>query len=290
MRLHFSPRPRKRLFVTHFVGDMFATAVTALRQEVTAIVRSATSGQDEVLVVLQSGGGTVTGYGLVAAQLLRIKDAGLRLTVAVEQVAASGGYMVACVGDTIVCSPFAVVGSIGVVQEIPNFYDRLKREGVEFHEITAGEYKRVLSPTKEATPKDLQKAKEDIEEVWQLFKDFVTEQRPSLDINVVATGEVWFGKRAVEIGLCDAIQASDDILTDFVDQGYDVYTVKYEEPVEELFEKIFNFGKVSAWQGNPMGLLFGQGLYKAVSFLADLGTASSKYEEKLERWNTLLMA
>ena len=253
-------------------------------------MRSATSGQDEVLVVLQSGGGTVTGYGLVAAQLLRIKDAGLRLTVAVEQVAASGGYMVACVGDTIVCSPFAVVGSIGVVQEIPNFYDRLKREGVEFHEITAGEYKRVLSPTKEATPKDLQKAKEDIEEVWQLFKDFVTEQRPSLDINVVATGEVWFGKRAVEIGLCDAIQASDDILTDFVDQGYDVYTVKYEEPVDELFEKIFNFGKVSAWQGNPMGLLFGRGLYKAVSFLADLGTASSKYEEKLERWNTLLMA
>jgi signal peptide peptidase SppA len=287
MRLHFSAR-KKRLFVTHVLGDLFASAVSALRREVTAIVRNAESG-DEVLVVLQSAGGTVTGYGLLTAQLLRIKDAGLKLTIAVEQVAASGGYMAASVGDVIFCSPFAVVGSIGVLQEMPNFYERLKREGVQFHQITAGDFKRVLSLTKEATPEDLKKAKEDVEDVWKLFKDFVAEQRPSLKMDLVATGEVWFGKRALEVGLCDAIQVSDDVLTDFMDRGYDVYRVKYEEPVEKLFEKFWNLDKVSAGKGNTLGLLLHWFLQKVVSLLqVDVGTDST-YKETLESWNTILL-
>jgi serine protease SohB len=246
---------RRRLFVTYFYGDILASTVAVLRREVTAMVRSATPGADEVLVVLQSGGGTVTGYGLVAAQLLRLKAAGLTLTVAVEQVAASGGYMAACVGDTIVCSPFAVVGSIGVIQEMPNVHERLKREGIEFHQVTAGQYKRVLSPTKEVTPEDLQKTKEDIDEVWTLFKDFVSEQRPSLKMDTVATGEVWYGKRAVELGLCDALQAADDVLIDFMDRGYDVYQVKYEEPVPDFWEQLTGKATATGAGSGGSGLL-----------------------------------
>ena len=255
MRTLFSnARKRKRLFVTYFVGDVFASTVAILRKEVTAIVRSAEPG-DEALVVLQSAGGTVTGYGLAAAQLLRIKEAGLALTIAVEQVAASGGYMAACVGDTIICSPFAVVGSIGVIQDMPNIYERLKREGVEFHQISAGEYKRVLSPTKEVKQADLKKAKEEMEDVWTLFKDFVSEQRPALKIDAVATGEAWYGKRALELGLCDALQAADDVLIGFIDRGYDVYHVKYEVPDTNMLSKFLEFGKASTSSRGDVGLL-----------------------------------
>lgn len=280
---------KKRLFVTHFLGDILASAVSVLRKEVTAIVRSAEPG-DEVLVVLQSAGGTVTGYGLVAAQLLRIKEASLPLTVAVEQVAASGGYMAACVGNVIVCSPFAVVGSIGAVQNMPNVFERLKREGIAFHQITAGEFKRVLSPTKEVTPEDLKKAQEDVEEVWTLFKDFVSEQRPALNLDIVATGEVWFGKKALDLGLCDAIQAADDVLTDFVDRGYDVYRVKYEEPITEFFDKILEeLGKVAAAKDGP-GLLLRLVQKIAPQLQGELGFGN-KYQENWDIfWNRVLFA
>jgi ClpP class serine protease len=181
--------------------------------------------------------------------------------------------MAACVGDTIVCSPFAVVGSIGVIQEMPNVYERLKREGVEFHQVTAGQYKRVLSPTKEVTPEDLQKSKDDIEEVWTLFKDFVSEQRPTLDMDTVATGEVWYGKRAVEVGLCDAVQAADDVLIEFIDRGYDVYRVKYEEPIPDFWEQLT--GKATASSTTESGLgssLLRWCLQKIVALLqAELG-------------------
>lgn len=175
------------LFVTKFPGDVQASQVAELREEVTAIVRSAKPG-DEALVVLQSGGGTVTGYGLAAAQLLRFKEAGMKLTIVVEQVAASGGYMMCCVADKIVSSPFAVLGSIGVITDIPNVYDRLKKEGIEFQTVTAGKYKRTITPTKKVTKEDFDKTKEDVEGILTLFKQFVHQNRPSLDIDEVATG------------------------------------------------------------------------------------------------------
>ena len=175
------------LFVTKFPGDVQASQVAELREEVTAIVRSAKPG-DEALVVLQSGGGTVTGYGLAAAQLLRFKEAGMKLTIVVEQVAASGGYMMCCVADKIVSSPFAVLGSIGVITDIPNVYDRLKKEGIEFQTVTAGKYKRTITPTKRVTKEDFDKTKEDVEGILTLFKQFVHQNRPSLDIDDVATG------------------------------------------------------------------------------------------------------
>jgi len=219
----------KRLYVTNFPGDMMASQLNELREEVTCIVRSAKPG-DEALVVLESGGGTVTGYGLATAQLLRLKESGMTVTIAVEQVAASGGYMMCCVAHKIVGSPFAVFGSIGVVAQIPNVYDRLKKEGVEFQTVTAGKFKRTITPFKKVTPEDLKKTEEDIEDVFGLFRDFVGKNRPVLNIQEVATGETWFGTDALEKKLCDEIGTVDDILVKYVDDGWEVYEVRYTPP------------------------------------------------------------
>lgn len=229
---------KKSLFVTEFNGDGSASQVEFFREEVTAILRASSSSSnndDEALVILQSPGGTVTGYGLAAAQLKRFKDHGMKLTICVEQVAASGGYMMCCIGDRIIASPFAVLGSIGVISELPNVYERLKTEGIEFQTVTAGKYKRTLTPTKKVTKEDFEKSKQDLEQVYNLFKDFVKDNRPSLDIESVATGEVWFGKDALDRGLCDEIKTADDVLMEFVDAGYDVYDVRYEDPAAAAF-------------------------------------------------------
>lgn len=221
----------KSLFVMDFPGDVQASQLNELREEVTGVIRNAKPG-DEVLVILQSGGGTVTGYGLAAGQLVRLKEKGLYLTIAVEQVAASGGYMMSCVADKIIASPFAVLGSIGVISEIPNVYERLKEEGIKFQTVTAGEFKRTLTPTKKITKEDLAKSEEDIAEIFNLFKGWVAQNRPSLNIDEVATGETWFGPAALEKGLCDDIKTVDDILLDYIDNQYSVYKVKYDPPPE----------------------------------------------------------
>jgi len=222
---------RKSIFVTRFPGDVQASQLDDLREEATAIIRSAQPG-DEVLMVLESGGGTVTGYGLAAGQLKRFKEKGMKLTICVEQVAASGGYMMCCVADRIVASPFAVLGSIGVISDIPNVYERLKKEGIEFQTITAGKYKRTITPTKKITKEDVEKSKDDINDILQLFKGFVKENRPSLDIEAVATGETWFGTDAMARGLCDEIKTADDVLLEYVDMNYNVYEVAYNPPIE----------------------------------------------------------
>merc|ERR1712224_742977 len=195
------------------------------------VIRNAKPG-DEALVILQSGGGTVTGYGLAAGQLVRLKEKGLKLTIAVEQVAASGGYMMSCVADRIVASPFAVIGSIGVISEVPNVYERLKEEGIQFQTVTAGEFKRTLTPTKKITKEDIAKSEEDIAEIFELFKGWVEQNRPQLNIEEVATGETWFGPAALEKGLCDEIKTVDDVILEHIDDNYNVYKVKYEPPPE----------------------------------------------------------
>jgi signal peptide peptidase SppA len=203
----------KHVYVLSFFGDVTASQVSTLRQEITAVLRNANVARgDEVVLVLNTGGGTVTGYGLAAAQLQRLKEKGVKLTICVEQVAASGGYMMACVADTILCAPFAVIGSIGVITEQPNVYERLKKEGVVFSTVTAGKYKRTLTPTKQIDPKDQAKLKEDIEQVLKLFADFVGENRPQLDIANVATGETWLGPDALENKLVDGLSTVDEVI------------------------------------------------------------------------------
>jgi len=221
----------KHVFVLSFPGDVTASQVAGLRQEVTALSRFANASRgDEVVLLLNTGGGTVTGYGLAAAQLMRIKSLGLNLHICVEQVAASGGYMMACCADRITASPFAVIGSIGVISELPNVYERLNREGIEFLTVTAGKYKRTLTPTKKPTDEDFVKTKADIEQVLVLFKDWVKTQRPVLDIDAVATGETWFGPDALERKLVDELITSDDVLLQKFDEGCEIFSVKYEEP------------------------------------------------------------
>ena len=226
---------RPHVYVLTFFGDVTASQVGGLRQEVTAVLGAAQLHRgDEVVLVLNTGGGTVTGYGLAAAQLARIKDAGLKLTVCVEQVAASGGYMMACVADHLTAAPFAVIGSIGVVTEQPNVYERLRREGVEFATVTAGEYKRTLTPTKKIDKRDKAKLKEDIEQVLVLFKGFVARHRPVLDIDRVATGETWFGPDALALNLVDQLVTADDVLLDKVHSGAEVFSITYQEEEEGL--------------------------------------------------------
>ncbi|MGD8109054.1 protease SohB [Vibrio sp. TRT 21S02] len=201
------------LFVLDFNGSIDAKEVAALREEVTAILAVAREG-DEVLLRLESGGGMVHGYGLASSQLDRIKAAGLPLTIAVDKVAASGGYMMACIADKIVSAPFAIVGSIGVIAQLPNFNKLLKKHDIEFEQLTAGEYKRTLTMFGENTDKAREKFKQELEETHGLFKDFIRERRPELELDKVATGEHWFGTQAHELGLVDEIKTSDDIVVE----------------------------------------------------------------------------
>lgn len=199
------------LFVLDFNGSIDAKEVTSLREEITAILAVAGEG-DEVLLRLESGGGMVHGYGLASSQLDRIKAAGLPLTIAVDKVAASGGYMMACVADKIVSAPFAIVGSIGVIAQIPNFNKLLKKHDIEFEQMTAGEYKRTLTMFGENTDKARDKFKQELEETHDLFKDFIRQHRPALELEKVATGEHWFGTQAKALGLIDEVSTSDDLI------------------------------------------------------------------------------
>ncbi|MFM2478421.1 protease SohB [Celerinatantimonas sp. MCCC 1A17872] len=200
-----------KLFVVDFKGSIDAKEVRSLREEVSAILSVAKT-TDEVLIRLESGGGMVHGYGLAASQLARIRSAGIPLTIAVDKVAASGGYMMACIGNKILAAPFAIVGSIGVVAQLPNFNKLLKKNDIDYEQITAGKYKRTLTMFGENTDDGREKFKEELEQTHQLFKGFVHQYRPELDVETVATGEHWFGKQAIEKGLIDEITTSDDYL------------------------------------------------------------------------------
>ncbi|MEN8133866.1 MAG: protease SohB [Pseudomonadota bacterium] len=216
---------KKRIFVINFHGDIKATAVASLREEVTAILSLATP-KDEVLLRLENAGGLVHEHGLAASQLQRIRTRGIALTIAVDKVAASGGYMMACVGNRVIAAPFAVLGSIGVLAQLPNFNRLLKQKGIDFELIKAGELKRTLTLFGENTDQDRARFKEQIEDTHSLFKDFVAENRPSLDIDKVASGDHWFGKRALDLKLVDELQTSDDYLL-LAGKEADLYEVTY---------------------------------------------------------------
>ena len=214
--------PKGKLFVIDFNGSVDAHEVNALAKEINAVLLLADKTKDEVLVRLESGGGVVHGYGLGASQLNRLKEKQIPLTIAVDKVAASGGYMMACVADKIVAAPFAILGSIGVIAQIPNFNKVLKKHDVEFEQITAGEYKRTLTMFGENTDSGREKFKQDIEQVHHLFREHVLTARPSLNIEKVATGETWFGSDALELGLVDELKTSDDLLLETDKQVYKV--------------------------------------------------------------------
>lgn len=220
------PNRKRRVYVLDFNGDMKASATDDLRESITAVL-SLAEPVDEVVVRLESPGGVVHGYGLAASQLDRIRQKKIPLTVCVDKVAASGGYMMACVADKIVAAPFAVLGSIGVVAQLPNFHKVLKKHDVDYEIFTAGEYKRTVTMLGENTEKGRQKFKEDLDDTHILFKEFVQEHRPSVNVDEVATGEIWFGRRALEKNLIDVISTSDEYLTS-LHPSADLVLVNYE--------------------------------------------------------------
>ncbi|UVJ45856.1 protease SohB [Pseudomonas sp. LS1212] len=221
------PEAKSRVFVLDFDGDIRATATDHLRHEITALLSLATP-RDEVVLRLESGGGMVHSYGLAASQLARIRQAGVPLTVCIDKVAASGGYMMACIGEKILSAPFAILGSIGVVAQLPNVNRLLKKHDIDFEVLTAGEYKRTLTVFGENTEKGREKFQEDLDVTHELFKNFVARYRPQLAINEVATGEVWLGVAALNKHLVDELKTSDEYLSERAREA-DLHHLHYAE-------------------------------------------------------------
>lgn len=250
---------RKRVYVIDFDGDLQASQVSTLRTEVTAVLSIARP-EDEVLVRLESAGGMVHGYGLAASQLDRIRRREIPLVVAVDKVAASGGYLMAAVGNRILAAPFAVLGSIGVVAQIPNVHRLLKRHDVDVEVLTAGKYKRTLTVLGENTEEGRRKFLEELEDVHGLFQEFVGGYRPALNIEQVATGETWYGRRALEQGLVDEVRTSDEYLLAASEQAdlFEVRWIEHKRPIERLMAQVETslervsgrwLERISQWRG-----------------------------------------
>lgn len=235
---HKKPKSKKGqpiLYVIDFIGDMKASQVASLRDEVSAILAIVTT-KDEVLIRLESPGGSVNGYGLAAAQLQRLRDRGISITVCIDKVAASGGYLMACVAHQIIAAPFAIVGSIGVVAQMPNFHRWLKKKDIDIELLTAGEYKRTLTMLGKNTPKGRAKFQAELELIHKNFRDYVLTNRAELDLDEVATGEHWLAMDAVGLRLIDSIQTSDEFIINKI-ASHTVYQIEvYYKP--SLLEKI----------------------------------------------------
>ena len=238
-------------FVLSFTGDKMATQVESLRDEISFLLNIAKA-QDEVILLLESPGGAVAHYGLAASQLVRLRESHLKLTVCVDTVAASGGYLMACVGHQILSSPFAFIGSIGVIFQTPNLYEFLKKKDISYEEVTAGKYKRTLTPFGKVTEEKREKLQEQIDLVHSQFKDFLEENRKELDFDKVATGEAWLGREALKLKLVDKIQCSDDYIIEAL-KTRNVYKVSLKTE-KKLWEKITK--KISLFQKGSEEKLF----------------------------------
>ncbi len=229
---------KPRIFVLRFVGDLHASEVDNMREAITAILTIAKE-EDEIFACIDSPGGLVHSYGLAASQLSRFRKRNIPLTVSVDYVAASGGYLMAAVANKIIAAPFAVVGSIGVLAQVPNLHRFLEKHNVDIEQHTAGEYKTTLTLLGRNTDKARSKFKEELEETHILFKQYVHEYRPQLDIEKVATGEHWYGKQAIDLKLIDELMTSDDYLLNKSETA-DIFEVNYV--INETFaDKVSSF-------------------------------------------------
>jgi serine protease SohB len=238
----------KKIYILNFQGDMKASAVSSLREEITAILNVATE-TDEVVLRLESPGGVVHGYGLAAAQLMRIRSANIPLTIIIDKVAASGGYMMACIANKILAAPFAIVGSIGVIVQLPNFHRLLQDKHIDFEQHTAGEFKRTITMFGENTKAGREKLVHEIEDIHQLFKNLITSYRQKIDIQEVATGEHWYGQQAIDLKLVDEIKTSDEYLlscsahAQLYEVTYEIkktFFSKFSAAANHVYEKLFS--------------------------------------------------
>lgn len=254
--LHKKTEDKPRLFVLNFHGDIRASHVNALKEEITALLLIAKP-HDEVLIRIESGGGLVNAYGLAASQLDRIKAANLRLIIAVDKIAASGGYLMACVASHIIAAPFAIVGSIGVLAQLPNFHRLLKHKDIDIEQFTAGEYKRTVTLFGENTAKGRSKMQQEVNDTHELFKEYIIHHRPQVPIDQVATGEYWFAQKAIHFNLVDELRTSDDYLCQNANT-HEIYEVEYKvkKPLiqrlagasAQLWQKCLNLGRVNTGQ------------------------------------------
>lgn len=220
-------RTRPKTFILDFFGDLAASSVDALRQQINALLLVLEE-KDEVLVRLESSGGKAHAYGFAAAQLGRLKGENRRLVVSIDRVAASGGYMMACVADHIIAAPFALVGSIGVLAMVPNFHRLLQQFNVDYDEFAVGENKKNISLLGANTEEGKQKFIQDMEEFHRDFKGFVAEHRPAVKIDEAADGDVWYGEKARTLGLVDELKTSDDFLLERIKER-DLFRVEFVE-------------------------------------------------------------
>ena len=249
----------KRVYVLGFKGDPMASTVKQLAQEIDAVLTVARPETDEVVLRLHSPGGTVTGYGLAAAEITRLRDRNIKVTASVDQVAASGGYMMACAADQIVAAPFALVGSIGVVAQAPNLHRLLKKNDIDYEEFTAGEYKRSVSILGEITPAGREHFRGKIEDTHAAFKSFVAERRPAADLAKVANGDVWLASEAVSLELVDALSTGDDLLFRLKDEArlFEVATVARKTLLQQLLGGLGLEGSSALAALGAIGKMFG---------------------------------
>lgn len=230
-------RSENSIYIIDFKGDITASGVDALREEITALLTLEKDKIAEVVLRLESPGGVVHGYGLAASQLKRLRDRGIQLTVIVDKVAASGGYMMACIADKLLSAPFAIIGSIGVIAQLPNFHRFLKKHDIDVEQLTAGDYKRTLTVFGENTKKGREKFQDQLEQTHDLFKDFVKKNREVVKIDEIATGEYWYGTTAKTLNLVDDLITSDDYLLN-ASRTSTLYHIEYRKP-KTLKEKLF---------------------------------------------------
>lgn len=240
------------LYVIDFDGDMQASNTVQLA-ETTSCLLPLLRSTDKVLVRVKSSGGLVPHYGYAASQLSRLRSKA-SLTVAIDHIAASGGYLMACVAHEIIAAPFAIVGSIGVVGLVPNVHPLLKNHGIDVHEHTAGEYKRSLSPWAAVTPEKVQRYEHELSMTHELFQEFVQQYRPNLEPEVLQTGEYRYAARSVgDTGLVDKVQSSDDFIAEHLPKYHVIFvTCREEKSVwQRLSGALMHFGLATGFLRGP---------------------------------------
>lgn len=190
----------KPLAVLTFVGDIGAKQYKSFGQLIDEVIINK-SEIDEVVVVVNSPGGAVSPYGNVYSQMERVRDAGLKLTVCIDVVAASGGYLMSLPAHKIIAAPFSMVGSVGVMAFVPNLRGLLEDYNINPRTFTAGKYKRTVSLTDEATEEEVEKFKQQLNAIHRLFLEAVKKYRKDVKMEVVETGEHWTARESVELGL-----------------------------------------------------------------------------------------
>ena len=225
-------RPDKsNLYYLEFEGDIQASEAAKLKQEILVCLQVAKP-TDVFLILVESSGGSVSNYGDLYSVMEMIKKRGHTLWVAIDRVAASGGYLISLPADKIFATPFALIGSIGVLSEVPNFGGLLDKYGVKMEEYTAGERKMNISMFRENGEEQKEHHRKKLGKIHELFKAQLVKYRGGLiekkgvDIGELMEGDFWMGENAFELGLVDELKSSVEILLDEKDH-FNILKVNY---------------------------------------------------------------